>query len=51
MILSGIFARAFGQLPLGAAAGMLGAVAPEELLEGEMFQGRVRSSCRLSRCS
>ena len=50
-ILLGIFARALGQLALGAAIGMLGAIGLEQLLEGEMFQGQVRSSCRSSRCS
>jgi predicted permease len=39
-ILAGIFSRAFAQLGLGAAAGLLGAVGLEELLEGAMFQGQ-----------
>ena len=30
----------FAQLALGAAVGMLGAFALEQVLEGEMFQGR-----------
>jgi ABC-type antimicrobial peptide transport system permease subunit len=38
-ILAGIFSRAFRQLAMGAAAGMIGAIALEQLLEGEMFQG------------
>ena len=38
-ILGGIFSRAFAQLSAGALAGMLGAVALEQILEGEMFQG------------
>jgi len=39
-ILAGIFSRALGQLAIGAAAGMLGAVGLEQVLEGEMFQGQ-----------
>ena len=35
-----IFSRALGQLAIGAAVGMVGAVGLEQLLEGEMFQGR-----------
>jgi ABC-type antimicrobial peptide transport system permease subunit len=38
-LLAGIFSRAAGQLALGAAAGMLGAVGLEALMEGEMFHG------------
>ena len=38
-ILRNIFSRAFAQLACGAALGMLGALALEQLLEGEMFQG------------
>jgi predicted permease len=38
-ILAGIFSRAAGQLALGAALGMAGAIGLEQLLEGEMFQG------------
>ena len=38
-ILGGIFSRVFGQLALGAAAGMGCAIALERLLGGEMFQG------------
>jgi ABC-type antimicrobial peptide transport system permease subunit len=37
-ILAGIFSRVFAQLALGAAAGLLGAIGLEQLLEGEMFQ-------------
>jgi putative ABC transport system permease protein len=39
-ILAGVFSRAFAQLAIGAGAGMLGAVALEGLLEGELFQGQ-----------
>jgi hypothetical protein len=39
-ILASIFSRAFRQLVIGAAAGMIGAVGLEQLLEGEMFQGQ-----------
>jgi predicted permease len=39
-LLAGIFSRAFAQLGIGAAVGMIGAFALEEMLEGEMFQGR-----------
>ena len=39
-ILRSIFSRAFGQLAAGAAVGILGAVAFEQLLEGEMLQGQ-----------
>jgi predicted permease len=39
-ILMAIFSRALGQLAIGAAVGMAGAVGLEQLLEGEMFQGR-----------
>jgi putative ABC transport system permease protein len=39
-LLAGIFSRAFAQLAIGAAAGMIGAFALEQALEGEMFQGR-----------
>ncbi|HVH56496.1 MAG TPA: ABC transporter permease [Vicinamibacterales bacterium] len=38
-ILSSIFARALRQLGAGAGLGLLGAIAFERLLEGEMFQG------------
>jgi putative ABC transport system permease protein len=38
-ILASIFSRAFAQLALGAAFGLAGAVALEQVLEGEMFQG------------
>jgi putative ABC transport system permease protein len=38
-ILASIFSRAFAQLALGAALGLAGAVALEQVLEGEMFQG------------
>lgn len=37
-ILAGIFSRVLAQLALGAAAGLLGAIGLEQLLEGEMFQ-------------
>ena len=39
-ILTSIFSRAFFQLGIGAAVGMLGAIGLEQVLEGEMFQGR-----------
>ena len=39
-LLAGIFSRAIGQLAIGAMVGMLGAVGLEQILEGEMFQGR-----------
>jgi len=39
-ILVAIFSRALGQLAIGAAVGIVGAVGLEQLLEGEMFQGR-----------
>jgi putative ABC transport system permease protein len=39
-LLAGIFSRALAQLALGALAGMAGAVGLEQVLEGEMFQGR-----------
>jgi hypothetical protein len=39
-LLAGIFSRVFGQLGIGAAVGMLGAVGLEQILEGELFQGR-----------
>jgi putative ABC transport system permease protein len=39
-LLAGIFSRAFAQLAIGAAVGMIGAFALEQALEGEMFQGR-----------
>ncbi len=39
-ILTGIFARAIGQLAAGGVIGMAAAVGIEELLEGEMFQGQ-----------
>ena len=38
-ILRHVFSRAFVQLACGAALGMLGAVALEQMLEGETFQG------------
>lgn len=38
-ILTGIFSRALGQLAIGAALGMAGAIALEVLLGGETFQG------------
>jgi predicted permease len=38
-ILGSIFSRAFGQLAIGAALGIAGAIGIEQLLEGEMFQG------------
>jgi hypothetical protein len=38
-ILAGLFRRAFAQLATGVAFGMLGAIAIEGGLEGEMFQG------------
>ena len=39
-ILAGIFTRVAAQLGAGAAIGLLGAAALEQLLEGEMFQGQ-----------
>ena len=39
-VLAGIFARALGQLGLGTAVGLAGAVALESIIEGVMFQGR-----------
>ena len=39
-LLLGIFSRTLGQLATGAAVGMLGAIGFEQLLDGEMFQGR-----------
>ena len=39
-LLLGIFSRTLGQLATGAAMGMLGAIGFEQLLDGEMFQGR-----------
>jgi hypothetical protein len=39
-LLAGIFARALAQIGAGAAAGLLGAVALERAIEGEMFQGQ-----------
>jgi ABC-type antimicrobial peptide transport system permease subunit len=39
-LLAGIFSRAFAQLAIGAAVGMIGAFGLEQVLEGEMFQGR-----------
>jgi putative ABC transport system permease protein len=38
-ILTGVFARAAGQLGAGAALGICGAIMLEGLLEGEVFQG------------
>jgi hypothetical protein len=38
-ILKGIFARASGQLAIGATLGILGAIALEQVLQGESFQG------------
>jgi ABC-type antimicrobial peptide transport system permease subunit len=38
-ILAGIFSRALAQLAAGAAVGLAGAIALEQVLEGEMFQG------------
>jgi len=39
-LLAGIFARAIGQIAAGVAVGLLGAFALENVLQGEMFQGR-----------
>jgi putative ABC transport system permease protein len=39
-LLAGIFSRAFAQLGAGAVVGMIGAFGLEQVLEGEMFQGR-----------
>ena len=39
-LLRGIFARALAQVGTGAAAGLLGAVALDQLMEGAMFQGQ-----------
>jgi putative ABC transport system permease protein len=39
-LLAGIFARALGQIGAGVAIGLVGAVALESILQGEMFQGQ-----------
>jgi predicted permease len=39
-LLVGIFARAMGQLGAGAAAGLLGAIALDQVIEEEMFKGQ-----------
>ena len=39
-LLAGIFSRALAQVGAGAAAGLLGALALDRVLEGEMFQGQ-----------
>ncbi len=39
-LLAGIFSRALAQLGVGAAVGLLGAIALEQVLEGEMLQGQ-----------
>lgn len=39
-LLAGIFARAAGQLAAGAAAGLVASLGVEQVLEGQMFQGR-----------
>jgi putative ABC transport system permease protein len=39
-LLVGIFSRAFRQLAIGAAIGMVGAFGVEQLLEGELFHGQ-----------
>jgi putative ABC transport system permease protein len=39
-VLAGIFARALGQLAMGAAVGLIGAAALETVIEGAMFQGQ-----------
>ena len=39
-LLAGIFSRALGQLAAGAAVGMIGAFGLEQMLEGDMFQGK-----------
>lgn len=39
-LLLGIFARALGQLGIGAVVGILGAIGVEQLLEGDMLQSR-----------
>jgi hypothetical protein len=39
-LLAGIFARALAQLGAGAATGLLGALALDRLVEGQLFQGR-----------
>ncbi|HUQ86832.1 MAG TPA: ABC transporter permease [Vicinamibacterales bacterium] len=39
-LLAGIFARALAQISAGVVIGLLGAVALEGVLEGEMFQGQ-----------
>lgn len=39
-LLLGIFSRALGQLGAGAALGIVGAAGLEQILEGEMLQGR-----------
>jgi putative ABC transport system permease protein len=39
-LLAGIFARAAAQLAAGAAVGLVASLGVEQVLEGEMFQGR-----------
>ena len=39
-LLAGIFARSLAQLGTGAAVGLLGALALDQIIEGEMFQGQ-----------
>jgi ABC-type antimicrobial peptide transport system permease subunit len=39
-LLAGIFARAAAQLMAGAAVGLVASLGVEQILEGEMFQGR-----------
>jgi predicted permease len=39
-LLAGIFSRALAQLGTGAAAGLLGALALDQVVEGEMLQGQ-----------
>jgi predicted permease len=39
-LVMGIFSRAFGQLGVGAAIGLVGAFGVEQVLEGELFHGQ-----------
>jgi ABC-type antimicrobial peptide transport system permease subunit len=39
-LLAGIFARSLAQLGTGAAVGLLGALALDQIIEGAMFQGQ-----------
>ena len=45
LVLAGIFARALGQLGLGAAVGLVGAIGVDAIIEGDMFQGQGAVIC------